>query len=42
MGQAEPGSGFYFPGQLQDAAVYTTVLSPAQVQRHYRVGTTGQ
>jgi len=42
IGQAEPGSGFYFPGQLQDAAVYTTVLSPTQVQRHYSVGTTGQ
>jgi len=42
IGQAEPGSGYYFPGQIQDAAVYTTVLSPTQVQRHYSVGTTGQ
>jgi len=42
IGQAEPGSNYYFPGQIQDAAVYTTVLSPTQVQRHYSVGTTGQ
>jgi len=42
IGQAEPGSGFYFPGQLQDAAVYTSALNSAQVQRHYSVGTTGQ
>jgi hypothetical protein len=41
IGQAEPGANLYFPGQIQDAAVYGTALSPAQVQRHYSVGTTG-
>src|SRR5207245_172118 len=42
IGQAAPGGNFYFPGMLEEAAVYTTALSPAQVQRHYSVGTTGQ
>jgi hypothetical protein len=42
IGQAEPSSNFYFPGQLEDAAMYGTALSPTQVQHHYSVGTTGQ
>jgi hypothetical protein len=42
IGQAEPGSNFYFPGQLEEAAVYGTVLSPTQIQHHYSVGTIGQ
>jgi hypothetical protein len=42
IGQAEPGSNFYFPGQLEEPALYGAALSPTQVQRHYSVGTTGQ
>ncbi len=41
IAQGEPGDNLYFPGQLEEAAVYGTALSPAQVQRHYSVGTTG-
>jgi hypothetical protein len=41
IAQGEPGDNFYFPGQLEEAALYGTALSPAQVQRHYSVGTTG-
>jgi len=40
IAQGEPGDNFYFPGQLGEAALYGTALSPAQVQRHYSVGTT--
>ncbi len=42
IGQSEPGSNLYFPGQLQEAAVYTTALSATQVTHHYSVATTGQ
>jgi hypothetical protein len=41
IGQAEPADNFYFSGQLQEAALYGTALTPAQIQRHYSVGTTG-
>ena len=41
IGQAEAGDNFYFSGQLQEAALYGTALTPAQIQRHYSVGTTG-
>ena len=41
IAQSEPGTNFYFPGQLEEAAVYGTALSPTQVRNHYRVGTTG-
>jgi hypothetical protein len=40
--QGEPGSNFYFPGNLQEPAVYASALTPAQIHRHYTVGTTGQ
>ena len=42
IGQSEAGDNFYFPGQLEEAAVYGTALSLTQVQRHYSVGTTGR
>ena len=42
IGQGESGAALYFPGQVQEAAIYSTALTPAQVQRHYSVGTTGQ
>lgn len=42
VGQSEPGSDLYFPGRLEEAAVYSSALSAAQVQQHYSVGTTGQ
>jgi len=38
IGQTQPGSTFLFPGLLDDPAIYGTVLSPAQVQRHYSLG----
>jgi hypothetical protein len=42
IAQSEPGGNIYFPGQLEEAAVYGTALSPSQIQRHYSVATTGQ
>jgi len=42
IGQADSGNNFYFPGQLQEAAIYSTALSTTQVQHHYSVGTTGR
>jgi hypothetical protein len=42
ISQSQPGSSSYFPGQLEEAAVYGTALSPTQVQHHYSVGTTGR
>jgi len=42
IGQSEPGSNFYFPGSLDEPAIYGAALSPSQVQRHYSVGTTGR
>ena len=42
IGQSEWGSALYFPGQLEEVAMYTTALSAGQVQHHYSVGTTGQ
>jgi len=42
IGQPQPGSTLLFPGLLDDPAIYGTVLSPAQVQRHYSLGTTGR
>ena len=42
VGQSEPGSNLYFPGRLEEAALYSGALSAAQVQHHYSVGKTGQ
>jgi hypothetical protein len=42
IAQSEPGDNLYFSGQLQEAAVYGTALSPTQVEHHYSVGTGGQ
>jgi hypothetical protein len=42
MAQAEPADNLHFPGRLEEAAVYSTALTAAQVQRHYSVGTTGR
>jgi hypothetical protein len=41
IGQGQPGNGFWFPGAVDEAAVYDTALSAARVQAHYRAGTTG-
>jgi hypothetical protein len=41
IGQSEPDTNLYFPGRLQEAAVYGTTLTAAQIQSHYSVGTTG-
>ncbi len=41
IGQGEPGSGLYFPGRVDETAVYGSALSATQVQTHYRIGTTG-
>ena len=41
IARSEPGDNLYFPGQLEEAAVYGAALSAAQVQHHYSVGTTG-
>jgi hypothetical protein len=41
IGQGEPGSGFYFPGTLDEPAVYGTVLTATQVQSDYVLGSQG-
>ena len=41
IGQSEVGDNFYFPGQLEEAAVYGAALGATQVQHHYSVGATG-
>jgi len=41
IGQSEPGDNWYFPGRLEEAAVYGSALSATQVQHHYSVATTG-
>jgi hypothetical protein len=41
IARSEPGDNLYFPGQLEEAAVYGAALSATQVQNHYSVGTTG-
>jgi hypothetical protein len=38
IGQGEPGSGFYFPGTIDEPAVYGTVLSASQVLADYQLG----
>jgi len=42
IGQSEPGDNLYFPGRLEEAAVYGTALTATRVQHHYSVGTTGR
>jgi hypothetical protein len=42
IAQSDPVDILYFPGRLEEAAVYGTALSAAQVQHHYSVGTSGQ
>lgn len=37
-GSSTPNATFAFHGHLRDAAVYTKVLTPAQVLNHYRLG----
>jgi hypothetical protein len=41
IGQGEPGSGFFFPGVIDDAAVYGSALTASQVQTDYLLGTQG-
>jgi hypothetical protein len=41
IGQGPPGNGFFFPGKLDEVALYGAALSAAQVQNHHRIGATG-
>ena len=41
IGQGAPGSGFFFPGTIDEPAVYGSVLSASQVQNDYLIGTKG-
>lgn len=41
IARSEPADSLYFPGNLEEAAVYGAALSAAKVQHHYSVGTTG-
>ncbi|HEX5415421.1 MAG TPA: N,N-dimethylformamidase beta subunit family domain-containing protein, partial [Chloroflexota bacterium] len=41
VGQSEPGSGFFFPGVVDEPAVYPTALTASQVQHHYLIGAVG-
>jgi len=38
IGQSEPGAGFWFPGRLDEPAVYNTALSASRVQIHFQAG----
>jgi hypothetical protein len=42
IGQGQPGARLWFPGRIDETALYASVLTPAQVQSHYRIGSTGQ
>jgi hypothetical protein len=42
VGQGPPDNGFWFPGRIDEAALYGAALSPARVQAHYATATTGQ
>jgi large repetitive protein len=42
IGQSEPGPSFFFPGTIDEPAVYGKVLSAAQIQNHYTVATKPQ
>jgi hypothetical protein len=35
IGQGEPGSGFFFPGSIDEPAVYGSALAASQVQSHF-------
>jgi hypothetical protein len=39
LGQSEPGTNFWFPGRLDEAAIYGSALTAPQVQSHYKIGT---
>ena len=41
IGQSEPGSNFWFPGVVDEPAVYGGALSATQIQNHYSIATTG-
>ena len=41
IGQSEPGSGFFFPGSLDEPAVYGSALTASQIQNDYVLGTQG-
>ncbi|MDQ6675340.1 MAG: LamG domain-containing protein, partial [Chloroflexota bacterium] len=41
IGQSEPSSNLYFPGSLDEPALYGQALTASQVGHHYSVGTTG-
>jgi Concanavalin A-like lectin/glucanases superfamily len=39
IGQGAPRDGFWFPGLIDQAAVYGSALTASQVQNHYLIGT---
>jgi len=41
IGQGEPGNGFFFPGVIDEPAVYGSILSASQVQTDYLLGSQG-
>jgi len=41
IGQGEPGASAFFPGSIDDPALYSRALTAAEVQSHYSLGTTG-
>jgi Concanavalin A-like lectin/glucanases superfamily len=41
IAQSEPGGNFYFPGRIDEPALYSSALTSGQVQTHYSIGTTG-
>jgi hypothetical protein len=38
IGQGEPGGNFFFPGIIDEPALYGSVLTAAQIQNHYLLG----
>lgn len=38
VGQSEPGAGFFFPGKLDEPAIYNKALTATQVANHWHTG----
>src|SRR5262249_52307345 len=41
IGQGSPGSGFFFPGSIDEPVVYAFALTATQVQTDYLLGSQG-
>jgi hypothetical protein len=41
IGQGEPDTALFFPGTIDEPAIYGSALSPSQVMNHFRIGTHG-